>query len=32
MLKEKVINKNVSKVYTYSDVLNWIKFGLKNKL
>lgn len=32
MLKEKIINKKVSKVYSYSDVLNWIKFGIKNKL
>ena len=32
MLKEKVINKKVSKVYSYNDVLNWIRFGLNNKL
>jgi hypothetical protein len=32
MLKEKVINKKVSKVYNYNDVLNWIRFGLNNKL
>ncbi len=32
MLKEKVINKKFSKVYSYNDVLNWIKFGIKNKL
>jgi len=31
-VNEKVINKKYSKVYNYNDVLEWIKFGMNNKL
>jgi len=31
-VNEKVVNKKYSKVYNYSDVLEWIKFGINNKL
>ena len=31
-INEKVINKKYSKVYNYNDVLEWIKFGMNNKL
>ena len=29
---EKVLNKKYNKVYNYNDVLEWIKFGINNKL
>jgi hypothetical protein len=29
---EKVLNKKYNKVYNYDDVLEWIKFGINNKL
>lgn len=29
---EKILNKKYNKVYNYSDVLEWIKFGINNKL
>jgi hypothetical protein len=31
-VNEKVLNKKYSKVYNYGDVLEWIKFGINNKL
>jgi hypothetical protein len=31
-VNEKVVNKKYSKVYNYGDVLEWIKFGINNKL
>lgn len=29
---ERVLNKKYNKVYNYDDVLEWIRFGIKNKL
>ena len=29
---EKILNKKYNKVYSYNDVLEWIKFGINNKL
>ena len=29
---EKVLNKKYNKIYNYNDVLEWIKFGINNKL
>ena len=29
---EKILNKKYNKVYNYNDVLEWIKFGINNKL
>ena len=31
-VNEKVLNRKYSKVYNYNDVLEWIKFGMANKL
>lgn len=31
-VNEKILNKKYNKVYNYNDVLEWIKFGINNKL